>query len=183
MQVFLYVLVASVGCFGLISCDRSANSSDQVNKPQAGSPQPSLSGSSVFDAVLPILRAKTDVPLRLPRYLATENETSPLYANVASASPSKYEIELGFTPDCSGGNVCHYGQVAGRRIKAGEGHARGKSIRLATGIIGYFVDATCGATCSDSTLTWDENGYRYTVALKAEKLETLKKVAESAIVK
>src|SRR6267142_1622930 len=99
MQIVLYVLVAFVGCFGLTACDRSANSSDRVSRSQEASsaepsllpnnqetvsPQPSLSWSKVFDTVLPLLRAKTEVPLRLPRYLATENETQPLYANIAS---------------------------------------------------------------------------------------------------
>ena len=46
-----------------------------------------------------------------------------------------------------------------------------------------YAWGSCDAVCSDSTLTWDEDRFRYTVGLKAENLHTLKKVAESAISK
>jgi hypothetical protein len=142
-----------------------------------------LNNTSVFDPVIGSLRGKTKVPLRLPTYLATEKEAYSLYAIVELVSQSAYKVQLAFTQDCTGGNVCHYGQVSGRVVKAGEGRPKGEIISLTNGLIGYFTDATCGAVCSDSTVTWDEAGYRYTVGLKAEKLDTLKKVAESAIAK
>jgi len=112
-----------------------------------------------------------------------ENETNALFAIIELTSPSAYEIQLAFTQDCSGGNACHYGIVSGRNLRLGDRQPKGKPVPLTNGLVGYFVDATCGAVCSDSTLTWNEDGYRYTVGLKAESLESLKKVAVSAIVK
>ena len=40
-----------------------------------------------------------------------------------------------------------------------------------------FVDASCGANCSDATISWDQNGSRYTLGLKASKKETLVEMA------
>jgi hypothetical protein len=181
-----------------LSC-RTANSTNPSNQFQSGSQvatsppatvrkeiaQQSASSDkpSVFAPILQSLQAKTKVPLRLPGYLATENETHALYAIVESASVLGYEIQLAFSEDCSGGNVCHYGIVSGRAIGTKVNRPKGEKVPLANGLTGYFVDATCGATCSDSTLTWDQGGFRYTVGLKAEKLDTVKKVAESAIAK
>jgi hypothetical protein len=136
----------------------------------------------IFDSVLPALRQKTRVPLKLPSYLATENETNPLYAIAVTVALKRYELQLAFTPDCTGGNVCRYGMVSGEVIAFGENRARGKPAKLARGITGYFVDAKCGANCSDSTLTWQQGGYRYVVGIKAANLDTLRKVANSAIV-
>lgn len=129
------------------------------------------------------VQPKTKVPLRLPSYLATQNETHPLYAIIESASPSAYEIQIAFTRDCYRGNACHYGVLSGRRTRKKEGQPQGRRISFANGLTGYFVESRCGASCSDSTLTWDENGHRYKVGLKAEKLDTLKKVAESTVAK
>ena len=125
----------------------------------------------------------TRVPLRLPSYLPTESERHELFAIIESASASAYKIQLAFTQNCSGGNVCHYGTLTGRAMSKPQPSPQGKPVSLVRGLTAYFVDANCDATCPDSTLTWDENSYRYTVGLKAEKLETLKKVAESAIAK
>ncbi len=53
----------------------------------------------------------------------------------------------------------------------------GSETSLGTGITGYFVDASCGANCSDATISWDQNGSRYTLGLKASKKETLVEMA------
>ena len=67
-----------------------------------------------------------------------------LYAIIDSASPSAYELQLAFTQDCSGGNVCHYGMVSGFRIKAREANPKGKPVLLLNGITGYFLEAWRG---------------------------------------
>jgi hypothetical protein len=71
--------------------------------------------------------------------------------------------------------------VSGRTIEGTVRQEKGRAVPLDQGIIGYFVDAKCGANCSDSTLNWSQDGYRYTVGIKAENLQTLIKVANSAI--
>jgi hypothetical protein len=52
---------------------------------------------------------------------------------------------------------------------------------LTDGIKGYFTDFTCGANCSDATLTWQSGNVRYTVGIKAGEVTSLTKMANSAI--
>jgi hypothetical protein len=152
---------------------------------QRGSPVEKKQGqpetNSIFDPILSELQQKTRVPLRLPTYLATEEEENPLYAIVETATTDHYELQLAFTKTCTGGNVCHYGIVSGQAAKPSERREKGRSLPLVQGITGYFVDAKCGANCPDSTLTWEQDGYRYSVGIKAADMETLTKVANSAI--
>lgn len=181
--------LAPLGCTTASLPDKLENGSPVATPPtlefrkEVNRQQGSFDAASVFAPILPSLRGKTKVPLKFPRYLAMENETNALFAIIELTSPSAYEIQLAFTQDCSGGNACHYGIVSGRNLRLGDRQPKGKPVPLTNGLVGYFVDATCGAVCSDSTLTWNEDGYRYTVGLKAESLESLKKVAVSAIVK
>ena len=135
----------------------------------------------IFDPILLELQQKTDVPLRLPTYLATEAETNPLYAIVEKATPEHYEVQVAFTRDCSGGNACHYGTLSGQAVKRVVSRKKGKPVSLVKGITGYFVDAKCGANCSDSVLVWMEHDFRYTIGIKAADMETLIRVANSAI--
>lgn len=147
-----------------------------VDKPQ-GQPET----NSIFHPILLHLQQKTRVPLRLPTYFATEEETNPLYAIVELATAERYELQVAFTKTCTGGNVCHYGIVSGQVTKQAAGREKGKPVALVNGITGYFVDAKCGANCPDSTLIWKQDEYRYTVGIKAADIETLTKVANSAI--
>ena len=153
----------------------------EQSHPVADSQQMKSAGSPVFASVLTELQSKSRVPLRLPTYLANEEETSPLFAIVETAAPTRYEVQLAFTKNCTGGNACRYGRVSGQAIGKAAKQERGQAVSLTQGITGYFVNAKCGANCSDSTLTWIQEGYRYTVGIKAEHVETLTKVANSAI--
>lgn len=138
-------------------------------------------GREVFKPVSAWLRKRTRVPPKLPTYLATEREELPLYAIIEVATPTRYELLLAFSTDCNGANVCRYGMVSGQLMKPKSAHPRGKAMRLVRGITGYFVDATCDAYCSDSTLSRVQGGYRYTVGIKAAGAEQLVRVANSAI--
>ena len=135
---------------------------------------------AIFEKVIPQLRQRTRVPIKLPSYIASETETYPLYAIITAATSTRYVLELAFTETCGGANVCHYGIVSGTRVPASK-RPNGKAVKLVRGITGYFIDAKCDRVCSDSTLTWQEGGHRHTVGIKAADIETLRKVANSAI--
>ena len=140
------------------------------------------SDAEVLAAVVPELRGKTRVPLKLPTYLGDEqSEEYPLYAIVEEATASRYFVQIAFSPDCSGGTACRWGGTTGKKIGPRTRRPAGKPVKLARGITGYFVDSTCGANCSDSVLTWDQAGYRYTVESKAAAQDFLRQVANSAI--
>lgn len=141
----------------------------------------SSADGAIFERTRQVLRQKTHVPLRLPTYLALEEETHSLTAIIELATPTRYRLQLAFTPDCTGGNACRYGMVSGQAVGRKAKRMRGKAVKLAKGITGYFIDAECGANCSDSTLSWQQGGYRYMVGIKAASLEILRKVANSAI--
>ena len=142
---------------------------------------PTTAPDAVFTPILPKLKA-TKVPVLLPGDTNREGELgkaeSP-YASIEDISSSRYEVELGYGPDCNGGGACHIGTITGEKLTPKSPKLKGKKIKLATGQTAYFVDATCGANCSDSTLSWDLGNFRYTVAMKAEKPEILTRIANS----
>jgi hypothetical protein len=137
---------------------------------------------NIFESVTLDLLQKTHVPLRLPSFIPDNvDEGSPIYAILESAEPASYEIQLAWTKDCKGGNACHYGTVRGSSKTLVEENRARVPVLLEGGIRGYFVDSQCGAHCDDSSIGWTEGEYHYAISLKAEKMETLLKVANSAI--
>src|SRR5205823_5800857 len=107
-------------------------------------------------------------------------EPGALFGSIATVKPNSYYIGLDFSPDCNGANACHYGSLAGE-LAASLDPISGQKVSLSGGLTGYFTDAGCGASCSESTLSWEQGGVRYTVGVKAAKVETLVKIANSAI--
>jgi hypothetical protein len=138
-------------------------------------------GRAIFQSALSQLLKATRVPLRLPAYLAAEEETNQLYAVIDELKATSYAVQVAFAPDCEGGNACNYGFVAGAARDPRAPRLKGKPVRLAQGLTGYFIDATCGATCGYSTLSWWQGGYEYTVGIKAAELSALRQMANSAI--
>lgn len=135
----------------------------------------------IFRKILSELKGQTELPIRLPTYIPESDGPNPIYALLVTANASEYQIRLAFTADCTGGNACRLGSTFAEVIRPQSPVLTGKVIALANGITGYFTDATCGANCSDATLTWEQNSVRYTVAIKAGKVATLVKMANSAI--
>lgn len=134
----------------------------------------------IFSEILPRLKVKTKLNIHLPAYIPESDGSNPVYAILETANASKYEILLAFTEKCTGGNACRLGSTSAEAITVKSPALKGKAVALAYGITGYFTDATCGANCSDATLTWEKNSVRYTVAIKAGKVTTLMKMANSA---
>lgn len=81
---------------------------------------PSISNATtVFDQIRPTLK-RTNIPLRLPTYIPEDLKTEPGYEPppIQAALPEKpssqrYEVILGCSPNCSGGNACRLGTVTG----------------------------------------------------------------------
>jgi hypothetical protein len=134
----------------------------------------------VFQPLLARLRAGTKIPIRLPQEIPDAGK-SPLYASLNEINPDRYSIELAFAPDCYGATACRFGAVSGEKKTPRTPVLRGEKLTLAAGITGYFTPAVCGANCSDATLIWEQDGVRYTIALKAGRRESLQRMAGSAI--
>jgi hypothetical protein len=138
---------------------------------------------AVFSPILPKLKA-TKVPVLLP---ADTNRKGELgmpdsdHARIENVSSSRYEIVLEVGPDCQGATACYIGTISGEKISPKLAQLKGKKIKLGQGQTAYFTDATCGANCSDSSIVWDQGGVRYYIGMKGEKLDILKRVADSVV--
>lgn len=86
-----------------------------------------------------------------------------------------------FYEDCMGESACHLGSIVAEAITLESADLTGETVALNDGITGYFTDATCGASCSDATLIWEQDLVRYMIAIKAGRVETLVKTANSAL--
>jgi hypothetical protein len=135
----------------------------------------------IFKSILPKLKQKTQIKILLPKFIPESDGENPIYAIIEAASPKKYDILLGFSPDCSGGTACRLGLLSAEAVTRKTPRLTGKPVSLAKGITGYFVDFSCGANCSDATLSWRQQGVQYTVGLKAGDRTSLVKMANSAI--
>lgn len=136
----------------------------------------------IFRPIFPALKYQTKIPIFLPSFIPeTGPNDPPIYAILLSGVKERYSILLAFTEDCRGGNACRLGELSGARITDQSSAASGEIISLAENNKGYFNDAKCGATCSDSTISWDQNKHRYQIGIKARKKETLIEMANSAI--
>jgi hypothetical protein len=144
-----------------------------------------------FRPVLTVLKKKASlklaVPKTLPKAYADQEE---FYCTVTKLKGDEYEVMIGYTADCNGGNACRLGSFYGKhtgqdRITGTDDYPferkSAKPVQLRKGIKGYFVDATCGANCSDSKIFWTVNGWEYMVGLKVGKLSQVKQLANSAI--
>lgn len=155
-------------------------SGDRVAQVPPAQTQPTRpeTANPIFSEVLPELAEETQVPVVLPTYVPTDGSNR-VYAVLETADASQYQIILGYTEDCQGGTACRLGTVSAQAATSTP--LAGEPVALANGITGYFTDAVCGANCSDSTLSWEQNGNRYTVGIKAGQQDTLIKMANSAI--
>ncbi|MEH2404819.1 hypothetical protein [Nostoc sp.] len=135
----------------------------------------------VFKSILPKLKQKTQIKILLPKFIAESDGENPIYAIIEAATQQKYEILLAFTPDCNGASACRLGVISAQAVTHKIPRLSGKPVSLAKGITGYFVDFTCGAGCSDATLTWRQQGVQYVVGVKAGDRTSLVKMANSAI--
>ena len=133
----------------------------------------------IFQPILSKIQKQTKIPIFLPSYIP-ESDPPRLLAIVEKVNSTQYKIMLAFDENCTGGTACSLGSISGDLVEANF-IPDGEEVTLVNSITGYFVDANCGANCSDATLSWIKNGIHYQVALKAGQQDTLVKMANSAI--
>jgi hypothetical protein len=170
--VFLLVSVSSFHNSAIATINKQSQLIAQQSKTQP---------HAVFKSILPKLKQKTQIRILLPKFIPESDGENPIYAIIEAATPKKYDILLGFSPDCSGGTACRLGMLSAEAVTRKTPRLTGKAVSLAKGITGYFVDSRCGANCSDATLTWRQEGVQYVVGLKAGDRTSLIKMANSAI--
>jgi hypothetical protein len=169
-------LLVSVSSFHNSAIANTNNQSQLIAQGQSR-----IQSHPVFKSILPKLKQKTQIKLLLPKFIPESDGENPIYANIEAATQKSYEISLAFSPDCNGASACRLGAVTAEAVNRKTPRLTGKRVSLAKGITGYFVDFTCGAGCSDATLTWRQQGVQYVVGLKAGDRTSLIKMANSAI--
>ena len=136
--------------------------------------------AQLFKPVSVKLREKCNIPIFLPKYFGNENEPAPLYASITEVEMYRYQVVLGFSEGCEGGNACRWGTVLGEKAKTKQ-MVKGRKVNLINGILGYYEKSICGANCSDTKITWFANGNKYVVGIKSANLKKVIKMANSAI--
>lgn len=159
--------------------------------------------ATIFDPIRSQL-GESQVPLRLPTYIPahgqaeTTGDVPPVSANLTSRESGRYEVILGYSPDCEGGSVCRLGTVTGQMkptepIAAqfnesdylySDEHRSDEpmgSVTLANNIRGEFLPWRCATSCEDAQIVWEEGNYRYSVGIKMGDRASLVEMANSAI--
>ncbi|HTA40724.1 MAG TPA: hypothetical protein VK760_16700 [Candidatus Acidoferrales bacterium] len=131
-------------------------------------------------AFVPLLGSlsKSAVPVLLPGSLPGPDLINAI-PQLESADGKGYAIELGLAPDCGGATACHIGHISG--MKSDGSALPGEKVSLPIGVTGYYVLGPCGASCSDSTITFDRNGYRYEFAEKGASKGDLREFAATIV--
>lgn len=162
-----------------------AQQNPQLFPASVGSQGRALSAAAVkaiFAPVVGELKKRTRVPVRLPTQLpGVTTEEPQLYAAIEQATASGYTVNIDFDPDCRAATACHHGSVYAAKMTPRNSRMRGRAVRLTNGMTGYFVDAVCGASCGESTLSWKQDATLYTVAIKAGARRDLILMADSMI--
>ncbi|RUS99385.1 hypothetical protein DSM106972_078270 [Dulcicalothrix desertica PCC 7102] len=140
-----------------------------------------IKSNAVFAPILPKLKKNSKIAILLPKQIPGSESENKLYAVVETATPNKYGIILGFTPDCNGGTACRYGFVGAESVTNKTPRQRGKVVSLQNRTTAYFTESQCGANCSDGILTWRRRGVQYSAGLKAGKLNDVLQMANSFV--
>jgi hypothetical protein len=133
-----------------------------------------------FSKLIPKVKAKSGLPVRLPSRLHVLVKPSKTYAD-SSATRKSYLLELDAAKNCHGANACFLASFSGKR---GGTPAFKKTVKLRGGITGYFKNVTCGGSCSPAFIQWIEGGVLYEIENKdigRHAKKAMMKTANSAI--
>ncbi|OLP17454.1 hypothetical protein BST81_16830 [Leptolyngbya sp. 'hensonii'] len=170
---------------------------------------PTQTPTALFQSVSSGLSAVT-IPLRLPTYLPAGKMVNAraavtpivLYATLERSEPNAYSIVLGTVKGCRA-TYCRFAYVTGKKrntedptlstflaesqstyrsLKSGSRSSEAPGmVKLADGNQAVFTPWLCGASCSESTITWDEGVDRYVFAVMEGSKADLTKMANSAL--
>ena len=133
----------------------------------------------LFQAVLPEVNEKTDVPVLLPQRYRSDSEG---HFPSGEGRRRGYTLSLAAVRDCGGATACFLATFGGRR---GEDPHYTREVRLTGGRTGYFKPLTCGASCSPPVIEWVEDDVLYWIqahaGTKKQERKRLRQMANSAI--
>lgn len=139
----------------------------------------------LFQPLLPHLHGMY-IPVVLPSTVPGQHVAgAKLSASLDDRTAWGYLVNIGFTPHCGGVDACRYGSVTGgAEIDTPTifDYPRAKQVHLKNGALALYFPYRCGASCGDSVLVFREEGFVYTVTIKAGSLHDVLAMANSATV-
>lgn len=153
--------------------------------PVVATPKPSGPTPDLLRPIVQQLKQQTRVPVLIPNSLPADATSQPVYPAIR-ATPTRYEVSLNLTQDCSGASACSIGSIQGEQGGAPLPEEFVKRVSLAGNISGYFSPSRCGASCSPAVVGWKYQDTFYRISLKApgsdqEQEQALTGFANSAI--
>jgi hypothetical protein len=135
-----------------------------------------------YQAVLPVLKQRTQILLLLPPALPSELS---IYGSIDTATATGYRITLDYSPSCQGAAACTLGRMIGHRSTPHDRPLTGQKVSLRDGkITAYFSPVSpenCNVGYCFSSLTWDWQGSRYQLLLKSSQSSIFQHVANSTL--
>jgi hypothetical protein len=133
-----------------------------------------------FKSLIPKVRAKSGLAVRLPSTIHVDVKPSKTFAD-GSATKNSYFLELDAVKNCHGANACFLATFSGQR--GGKPQFKTK-VSLTHGITGYFRPITCGASCAPAFIQWKQGNTLYEIENKGvgkNQKASMVKLANSAI--
>jgi hypothetical protein len=133
-----------------------------------------------FAGTLPQVKAKTSIPVLYPDSMPSDWDQ--VYPS-GGATKKEYSLSVAAAPDCGGANACFIATITGQ--KGGTPFGRGK-VTLRGGRHGRYQPLSCGASCSQPSISWKQEGVTYQIqadveASKATDRQALISLANQAI--
>jgi hypothetical protein len=142
---------------------------------------PALAASPVnvpskFSSVLPKVKTKSRVAVRLPSSLDGYVKPSRIYGAVEELRNGRYHLSLGGGRNCHEATACFIAAFLGER----GGSISGSKVTLSGGIKGRYSRGGCGASCAPDQVQWKQGGVAYSIQYKGTKRQIVA-LAKSAI--
>src|SRR4051794_23223889 len=132
---------------------------------------------SKLSSVLPKVRSKSGIAVRLPGSLDAGVRPSRVHGALEEASRGQYHLSLGAARGCHEATACFVAAFFGRK---GAGLDIKRKVSLTRGIEGRFRPITCGASCSAAEIEWKQGRVAYAIQYKGTKKQMVA-LANSAI--
>jgi hypothetical protein len=130
--------------------------------PALGANSGNVNVPAKFKSIIPKVRAKSGVAVRLPSTIHVDVKPSKTFAD-GSATKKSYFLELDAVKNCHGANACFLATFSGQR--GGKPQFK-KTVSLTHGITGYFRPITCGASCAPAFIQWKQGNTLYEIENK-----------------
>jgi hypothetical protein len=137
----------------------------------------SVSAPSKLSSVLPKVRSKSGIAVRLPSRVPVDAGTPTVHGAIEQVSRGQYHLSLGYGRGCHESTACFLAAFFGKR---GAGLDIERKVSLARGITGRFRPITCGASCSAAEIQWKQGRVAYAIQYKGSKSKMIA-LANSAI--